>query len=229
MNATKRLLRPSLNNVTKKLDNESTQNPKQLKPKLITKPVNAKPAHLNKKALGSPVKTRFNLRQNLLHPFNQHQMIQKNEIHTTKMAYKEYLKSSGAKAAEFMDKKPKKLKTSATDEVVLTNKTNSEQIGDVKNISTSSQSHNHHSHQVASQFKANSSFQSSSMESENPLQTFQIGSNPIHWTAKDVCRYLLENKFDPHLIYLIEEHVRHFFHQASLFSLGGFDYRDYNY
>lgn len=32
-------------------------------------------------------------------------------------------------------------------------------------------------------------------------------ANPLYWTAKDVCKYLIENKFDQHLVYLIEEHV----------------------
>ena len=31
--------------------------------------------------------------------------------------------------------------------------------------------------------------------------------NPINWGSKDVCKYLIENKFDPNLVYLIEEHV----------------------
>ena len=38
-----------------------------------------------------------------------------------------------------------------------------------------------------------------------------LSSNPIFWSAKDVCKYLTENKFDPSLVYLIEEHVSFFF------------------
>ena len=37
-----------------------------------------------------------------------------------------------------------------------------------------------------------------------------LSSNPIFWSAKDVCKYLTENKFDPSLVYLIEEHVSFF-------------------
>ena len=38
-----------------------------------------------------------------------------------------------------------------------------------------------------------------------------LSSNPIFWSAKDVCKYLTENKFDPSLVYLIEEHVSFLF------------------
>jgi hypothetical protein len=34
-----------------------------------------------------------------------------------------------------------------------------------------------------------------------------ITLNPIQWTTSDVCKYLIENKYDSNLIYLIEEHV----------------------
>ena len=37
-----------------------------------------------------------------------------------------------------------------------------------------------------------------------------VESNPILWSAKDVCKYLTNNKFDSNLIYLIEEHVSSF-------------------
>jgi hypothetical protein len=37
-----------------------------------------------------------------------------------------------------------------------------------------------------------------------------VDSNPILWSAKDVCKYLTNNKFDSNLIYLIEEHVSSF-------------------
>jgi hypothetical protein len=38
-------------------------------------------------------------------------------------------------------------------------------------------------------------------------QTVHITSNPITWSISDVCKYLIENKFDTNLIYLIQEHV----------------------
>ena len=41
--------------------------------------------------------------------------------------------------------------------------------------------------------------------------SLSVTSNPAYWSAKDVCKYLLNNKFDASLVYLIEEHVRSFF------------------
>lgn len=35
--------------------------------------------------------------------------------------------------------------------------------------------------------------------------------NPIYWKTDDVCKYLVDNKFEMHLIYLIREHVSWFF------------------
>lgn len=34
-----------------------------------------------------------------------------------------------------------------------------------------------------------------------------INTNPILWSSREICKYLEENKFDPNLVYLIEEHV----------------------
>lgn len=41
----------------------------------------------------------------------------------------------------------------------------------------------------------------------SPTNNRLYATNPLNWTAKDVCTYLLDNKFDSHLVYLIEEHV----------------------
>jgi hypothetical protein len=41
----------------------------------------------------------------------------------------------------------------------------------------------------------------------NKAAVLGVESNPIFWTAKDVCKYLANNKFDLNLVYLIEEHV----------------------
>jgi hypothetical protein len=38
-------------------------------------------------------------------------------------------------------------------------------------------------------------------------QSINITSNPITWSISEVCNYLIENKFDTNLIYLIQEHV----------------------
>lgn len=48
--------------------------------------------------------------------------------------------------------------------------------------------------------------------SNNGLSQNGICTNPIKWSSQDVCKYLLENKFDSHLIYLIQEHVSRFIH-----------------
>lgn len=47
----------------------------------------------------------------------------------------------------------------------------------------------------------------SSMNSTNSNDNRVARTNPLNWSAQDVCRYLVENKFDAHLVYLIEEHV----------------------
>ena len=39
------------------------------------------------------------------------------------------------------------------------------------------------------------------------LSNQQITSNPLYWTTAEVCKYLLDNKFDPNLTNLIKEHV----------------------
>jgi len=43
--------------------------------------------------------------------------------------------------------------------------------------------------------------QKSSLQKSTPI------TNPIYWQSEDISRYLAENKFEPHLIYLIKEHV----------------------
>lgn len=42
---------------------------------------------------------------------------------------------------------------------------------------------------------------------QKQAQSPTITSNPIYWQADEVSRYLIENRFEPHLIYLIKEHV----------------------
>ena len=47
----------------------------------------------------------------------------------------------------------------------------------------------------------------SSSSKNNNAAIFGISSNPIMWSASDVCKYLVNNKFDSNLVHLIEEHV----------------------
>lgn len=46
-----------------------------------------------------------------------------------------------------------------------------------------------------------------STNANNSSVTFNNKKNPILWTKKEVEQYLIDNKFDSNLIYLIEEHV----------------------
>lgn len=53
---------------------------------------------------------------------------------------------------------------------------------------------------------SNNSFNSPNHSTSMNASDLKIESNPIYWQISDVCKYLAENKFEPHLIYLIKEH-----------------------
>lgn len=53
----------------------------------------------------------------------------------------------------------------------------------------------------------------------NPVNSSPIPDNPMNWGSKELSKYLLDNKFDPQLVYLIEEHVNNPIFQASVLML----------
>ncbi len=61
-----------------------------------------------------------------------------------------------------------------------------------------------------SSFISNASFNQAPSVNSSPNTSVVVANvtNPIGWTTGEVCKYVVDNKFDPALAQLIQEHVR---------------------
>ncbi len=179
----------------------------------------------------SPIKTRLNVRQSLLHSLksqqqNEQKISKQNESknNNNKSNDDNYSHQRDKSISnEPLVKKQRKIKTSESNEIERSFiiKTNSKQDSSVS-LSTS------FTHQLSSGVNRATDNKNSYISNANissiinnttsnhlnkinsndvNLSSQQITSNPLYWTTAEVCKYLLDNKFDPNLTNLIKEHV----------------------
>jgi len=176
----------------------------------------------------SPIKTRLNVRQTLLQQEELDRIQQLKEIEkraktpevtiiNEKMSPTKRLKlkNNGVVQYEPPVKKSRKSKNSEQN-ITNTNTSNTSIKMSPSHASKASlPALNNHSDSPNSSI-VNSSFPGSNNASFNNgniaeapslHQQHQLLTNPIYWQSEDISRYLAENKFEPHLIYLIKEHV----------------------
>lgn len=205
----------------------------------------------------SPIKTRFNVRQSLLHSLKNQQVatqksneseketdeyshVTNSRDHSSEPVIKKARKKSQSHNQQHQQQHPQQQPSQQPKQHHHHQQQNQHQtdikiINDIKpskplvhptalpsinsaNIITTQ----HHPRQADSTFKSNSLISNANMSniincSVNNLNkninelAQQITSNPLHWSTDEVCKYLLENKFDPNLVSLIREHVNWFF------------------
>lgn len=179
----------------------------------------------------SPIKTRLNVRQSLLHSLKKEQLAQQQKNESEKEAktddddisdkYSRKLslnhQRDHSNSFEPSNKKARNIKHS---ESFIENKCSNPTSSMTPFISQPSVSDTYSNPILMNRAddKLNSLISNANMSkiincnlNSNHLNkqdlNQHITSNPLYWTTTEVCSYLLENKFDPNLTNLIREHV----------------------
>lgn len=199
------------------------------------KPKKTKNPNPNQNDVNSPIKTRLNLRrQNYLLSLKQQQQQQtqklEEEKHQRLKSNSDIIKSLDD--SEPLIKKPKKMNMNKSLEEKTCHTPSSNGLTQSQSTSSlnshtkrpSTNTSDHSNNFITSSKITNlitstgtclknnlitlNSSNHNMQQNDNNNVNISNSTNPICWTSKDICRYLLDNKFDSNLVYLIEEHVR---------------------
>ncbi len=213
--------------ILSKINNISlNQNKKQTISTTVPKTVPKMASHTNKSNTHlqrisgySPIKTRLNVRQTLLHSLNQQEDENKkldepqddsNGKNTRRIKLNQQYETN----LKVGEPSVKKLKQTQSLETSLNKTKKSDQNNESLLNKTQILSSNIASQTSPVNMNSNNSLLTNKQDSRinshinlNTSNQYLMNKNPIYWMTEDVCNYLIESKFDPNLIYLIKEHV----------------------
>jgi hypothetical protein len=168
----------------------------------------------------SPIKTRLNVRQSLIYSMRQEELARQQQellkkkadpneatvklkrLQSTDPPIEKKLKKSVSLIIENDSKKKTPTTTTTTTqhrksiELPNSSQMSTSQFSLISNANMSNIVTNHNQRGNTDNLNCNN---------EKPA-VFSDNSNPILWSASDVCKYLVNNKFDSSLVYLIQEH-----------------------